>query len=177
MTEQAACALLKARFEKAGYSIQENVAFDEDGVAFEVDGFDAAKRVGYEYITDEAGDSWDVDNEVIAKLAARRDAGELFILVVGESEAPDAAALGRAADLFLGQLHELEGAAKPAQVKAKAAAPPAKSSAKKPEAKKSAPPKAARAKPAAKPATAKKTAAKPVTKKPAPAKKPAAKKK
>jgi hypothetical protein len=142
MTEQSACALLKARFEKAGYAIEENVAFDEDGVAFEVDGFDADKRVGYEYITDEAGDTWDVDNEVIAKLAARRDAGELFILVVGESEAPDAAALGRAADLFLGQLAEIERDAKP-----KKAAPAKKAAAaKKPAAKKAAPAK----KPAAK---------------------------
>jgi hypothetical protein len=160
MTEQSACALLKARFEKAGYAIAENVAFDEDGVAFEVDGFDAAKRVGYEYITDEAGDSWDVDNEVIAKLAARRDAGELFILVVGEAEAPDAAALGRAADLFLGQLAEIERdgkkPAKPAPAKKAAAKPAAKA--------------AAKAKPAPK------AAAKPAAKKPAP-KKPASKKK
>jgi hypothetical protein len=154
MTEQSACALLKARFEKAGYEISENVAFDEDGVAFEVDGFDAAKRVGYEYITDEAGDTWDVDNEVIAKLAQRRDAGELFILVVGESEAPDAAALGRAADLFLGQLAEIDGA-----------------SAKSPKAKH-----AAKAKPAAKSKVAAKPAAKKPATKPA-AKKPATKKK
>jgi hypothetical protein len=159
MTEQSACALLKARFEKAGYAISENVAFDEDGVAFEVDGFDAAKRVGYEYITDEAGDTWDVDNEVIAKLAARRDAGELFILVVGESDAPDAAALGRAADLFLGQLAEIEGdGKKPAKAK------PAKKDAPKAAAKKSAPAKAA-AKPAAK--TTRAAKAKPSAKKPA----------
>jgi len=159
MTEQAACALLKARFEKAGYEIEESVAFDEDGVAFEVDGFDAAKRVGYEYITDEAGDTWDVDNEVIAKLAARRDAGELFILIVGEADAPDAAALGRAADLFLGQLAEIEREAKPKK------APPTK----KPVAKQPAPAtKKHAAKPAAKkqpaPAT-KKQAAKPAAKK------------
>ena len=166
MTEASACALLKARFEKAGYAIAENVAFDEDGVAFEVDGFDAAKRVGYEYITDEAGDTWDVDNDVIAKLAERRDAGELFILVVGESEAPDAAALGRAADLFLGQLTEIERdgkkPAKAAAAKASAAkAPAAKSlAAKKPAAKKPAAKKPAAKKPAAKKPAAKKPAAK-----------------
>ena len=126
MTEKDACALLKARFQKAGYKIAENVAFDEDGIAFEVDGFDAAKRVGYEYVTDEAGDTWDVDSDVVSALEARRDAGELFILVVGEADAPDAAALGRAADLFLGQLVEDKPKAKkktdPAPKK-KAAAP------------------------------------------------------
>jgi hypothetical protein len=104
MTEKDACALLKARFEKAGYAITENVAFAEDGVAFEIDGFDAHKRVGYEYLTEEAGDGWDVDGDVIATLEGKRDAGELFILVVDEKDAADAAALGRAADVFLEQL-------------------------------------------------------------------------
>jgi len=137
MTEKDACALLKARFQKAGYKIAENVAFDEDGVAFEVDGFDAAKRVGYEYITDEAGDTWDVGSDVVAALEARRDAGELFILVVGEADAPDAAALGRAADLFLGQLAEIEADEKPKKKPAaKKKPPPTPPPKKKPAAKK-----------------------------------------
>jgi hypothetical protein len=134
MTEKDACALLKARFQKAGYKIVENVAFDEDGVAFDVDGFDAAKRVGYEYITDEAGDTWDVGSDVVAALEARRDAGELFILVVGEADAPDAAALGRAADLFLGQLAELDE--KPKKKPAAKKPPPTPPAKKKPAAKK-----------------------------------------
>jgi len=121
VTEKDACALLKARFEKAGYDIEENVAFDEDGISFEVDGYDADKRVGYEYVTDEAGDSWDVGSDVITALEAKRDAGELFILVVGEADAPDAAALGRAADLFLGQLEEDKPKKKSAAAPKKAA--------------------------------------------------------
>jgi hypothetical protein len=137
MTEKDACALLKARFQKAGYKIAENVAFDEDGIAFEVDGFDAAKRVGYEYVTDEAGDTWDVDSDVVSALEARRDAGELFILVVGEADAPDAAALGRAADLFLGQLAEIEANEKPKKKPAaKKKPPPTPPPKKKPAAKK-----------------------------------------
>ena len=138
MTEHDACALLKARFEKAGFKIAENVGFDEDGVKFEVDGFDADKRVGYEYLTEEAGDGWDVDGTVIAALEARRDAGELYILVVDEKDAADAAALTRAADVFLEQLEELsddddddKGDGKPADKK-----PAKKAAAKKPAAKK-----------------------------------------
>jgi hypothetical protein len=115
MTERDACKLLKARFEQAGYHIAENVALDEDGLAFEVDGFDAARRVGYEYITEEAGDSWDVDASAIT---ARRDAG-LFVLVVDEKDAPDATKLGAAADLFLAQLPPL--AKKPPPIPNKAA--------------------------------------------------------
>jgi hypothetical protein len=136
MTEHDACALLKARFEKAGFKIAERVAFDEDGVTFEVDGFDADKRVGYEYLTEEAGDGWDVDGTVIAALEARRDAGELYILVVDEKDAADAAALTRAADVFLEQLEDLDddddkGDGKPAAKK-----PAKRVAAKKPAAKK-----------------------------------------
>lgn len=104
MQERQASALLKARFESAGFTIAENVTLDEDGLRFEVDGFDADKRVGYEYVTAEAGDSWDVDGDVIAELAARRARGEIRILVVNEQEAPDEASLGRAADAFLAEL-------------------------------------------------------------------------
>ncbi|HEY0252596.1 MAG TPA: hypothetical protein VGC41_13770 [Kofleriaceae bacterium] len=134
MKEQAACALLKARFEKAGYHIEQNVTFDEDGVSFEVDGFDDEKRVGYEYLTEEAGDSWDVDSDVIAKLNERRDAGEVFILVVSEADAPDAKSLTSAADVFLEQLKP--AVKKPATKKPTAKKPTAKKpAAKKPAAK------------------------------------------
>ena len=126
MTERDACALLKARFEQAGYAIAENVPFDEHGIRFEIDGFDAEKRVGYEYVTDEAGDSWDVDGDVVAELDARRAAGELFVLVVAEADAPDARSLDQAAGVFLASLDEKP--TKPAKRSAakKAAAPPKK---------------------------------------------------
>ena len=104
MEERSACAQLKRRFEAAGFHIQENLRFDEDGVWFEIDGFDAARRVGYEYLTEEAGDGWDVDGTVIAKLAERRKRGELHVLVIDEADAPDAAALDRAIDGFLDEL-------------------------------------------------------------------------
>lgn len=102
--ERSACAQLKRRFEAAGFRIKENQRFDEDGMWFEIDGFDAARRVGYEYVTKEAGDGWDVDGSVIAKLAERRKRGELHVLVVDEADAPDAASLDQAIDAFLGEL-------------------------------------------------------------------------
>jgi hypothetical protein len=104
MDERAACELLKRRFEAAGYQIHENVPFDEDGIAFELDGFDPARRVGYEYVSEEAGDSWDVGDEVVAELARRCQAGELFVLVVDQARAPDAITLGAMADAFLGEI-------------------------------------------------------------------------
>ena len=107
-------------------------------IHFEIDGFDADKRVGYEYLTAEAGDSWDVDGEVVSALHARREAGELFILVVDEADAPDADSLGRVADMFLTQLDgataipKKKSAKKPAARTAKPtkAPKPAKSKAK-----------------------------------------------
>ena len=101
MEERKACAVLKARFERAGFHIEENRAFDEDGVQFEIDGFDPERRVGYEYITEEAGDGWDVDGVVIAALDAKRKAGDLHVLVVDERDAPDDASLSEAIDVFL----------------------------------------------------------------------------
>ena len=104
MDERAACALLKQRFEAAGFTIEDNRPFDEDGIRFEIDGFDPHRRVGYEYLTEEAGDSWDVDEAVIAALEERRARGDLHILIVDESRAPDPASLATAADAFLADL-------------------------------------------------------------------------
>lgn len=112
--ERAACALLKQRFEAAGFTIEENRAFEEDGIRFEIDGFDARHRVGYEYVTSEAGDSWDVDDGVIAALADRRRRGDLHVLVVAETEVPDAEMLGSAVDRFLSELREQGIPANPA---------------------------------------------------------------
>jgi hypothetical protein len=130
MQERMACALLKARFEAAGFHIAENVMFDEDGVRFEIDGFDAEARVGYEYVTEEAGDSWDVDDAVQHALAERRKNGELFVLVVSETEAPDEAAVGQRADAFLAELPKPK-ASKPPAKRAPAAKKPAAKRAKK----------------------------------------------
>ena len=131
MTERDACALLKARFEQAGYAIAENITLDEQGVNFEIDGYDADKRVGYEYVTEEAGDSWDVDGDVIDALNAARRAGELFVLVVNETDAPDSGSLGKAADAFIASLVEKPKQKKAVPAAKKKAPPPAKKPAKK----------------------------------------------
>jgi hypothetical protein len=122
--ERAACAQLKRRFEAAGFRIKENQTFDEDGVWFEIDGYDAARRVGYEYVTAEAGDGWDVDGDVIAQLTERRKSGELFVLVVDEAAAPDAASLDQAIDAFLAELPPPKAEAAAGPEKARTRPPP-----------------------------------------------------
>jgi hypothetical protein len=104
MEERKACALLKQRFEAAGFFIEENQPFDEAGVRFDMDGFDSKLRVGYEYVTRDAGDDWDVDGTVIAALEERRKRGELYVLVIDETHAPDEKSLYKATDAFLADL-------------------------------------------------------------------------
>src|ERR1041385_7522581 len=87
--ERAACAHLKRRFEAAGFRIKENQTFDEHGVWFEMDGFDAERRVGYEYVTAEAGDGWDVDGEVIAALGQGRGGGAVHVPGIRGEGAPE----------------------------------------------------------------------------------------
>jgi hypothetical protein len=134
MDERQACALLKDRFEAAGFHIEENVIFDEDGVRFDIDGFDADARVGYEYLTDEAGDGWDVDTAVKAKLEVRRKKGEVFIFIVDEAAAPDEKTLIKLTEAFLSNVKPSGN--KPS--KPAAAAPAKKPPAKRPAAKKTA---------------------------------------
>lgn len=132
MEERVACAQLKKRFEAAGFQIKENQPFDEHGVRFDIDGFDAARRVGYEYVTAESGDGWDVDDDVIAALAERRTRGELHVLIVDEADAPDAASLDAAIDAFLKTVPA--GGVSPAAAAPPAAATPAPTPAPSPKA-------------------------------------------
>ena len=106
MNERSGTALLKRRFEAAGLQIAENVPFDEGGVRFQVDGWDAARRVGYEYVTTEAGDREELPPEVLAALDERMARGELCLLIVDELDAPEEGLLERAASGFLDELVE-----------------------------------------------------------------------
>ncbi len=124
MEERKASELLKRRFEAAGFRITESFDFGAHGLRFDLDGFDAEAKVGYEYVTDEAGDGWDVDDTVIAKLTALRESGELSVLVIDEDEAKDEASLTRLADEFLAELKERGLGAKAAAASAESPKPP-----------------------------------------------------
>lgn len=164
MREAEAAAMMRARFEAAGFAIETNVMLEHGDLRFEIDGYDRRHRVGYEYLTEEAGDSWDVDDAVVGELAARRRRGELFILIIDERDAPDEASVAGRVDAFLGELA------------ANGVGPAAKPTAAKPTAKPKKPTAAKPTKPtAAKPTAAKPTAAKPTAKPKAKAKSKSAK--
>lgn len=100
LTEAEGCALLKARFEAAGFHIAEHQRFTAHGVDVSLDGIDAAKGVGYEFITTEAGDRPEFTREVIATLEAAMGRGELRLLLVDEADV-DGDGLSFAAERFL----------------------------------------------------------------------------
>jgi hypothetical protein len=104
MDEREGCALLAARFAAAGLAVAEHVRFQEGGLDVTLDGWDAARRVGYEYITTAAGDRAEFTPEVVAALEARMQKGELYLLLLDERELPDGELLTRAADGFLAEV-------------------------------------------------------------------------
>lgn len=97
LDEASARRLFAGRFRAAGLRIVEDVTLDVDGVTLVVDGFDPARRVGYEYVAaEEQGVELDQgERERLAGLAAVR------ILV---AEPAPAAELERAIAAFLAEL-------------------------------------------------------------------------
>lgn len=104
LDEQKGTALLKERFTKAGYSIQENFAYEVDGVTVHLDGFDPERKVGYEFLTTAAGDREELTPAVVEALEARAEDGKAWILLIDEIEAPEESDLAMAAERFLEQV-------------------------------------------------------------------------
>jgi hypothetical protein len=101
LSEAAGCALLTKLFRARGYSIRRNVAFREKGISFDIDGWDAKARVGFEFLSSEKDDHDDLSLQEFERLKDAEHRGELFIFVVDEVEPLSAAALRDAAESFL----------------------------------------------------------------------------
>lgn len=101
LDEQRGTALLKERFQKAGYQIQENYAYPVAGVTVHLDGYDPERSVGYEFLTTAAGDREEMTPAVIEALEAGAEDGTAWVLLVDEVEAPEEDDLKLAADRFL----------------------------------------------------------------------------
>ncbi len=117
LSEPEGCRILTEVFASRGFSLQANVPFDEGGVAFNVDGWDAAARVGFEYRTHEAGDHLDLSDEEIGRLGLRMERGELYLLIVDDERIPDAATLALHAGRFLDEVATRPAAATKANKK------------------------------------------------------------
>ncbi len=101
MDERQGAAILKQVFERAGCAIVEAFSLELDARTVSLDGWDAARRVGFEIVTTEAGDREEFTPDVVAELEARMERGELHVFLVDEAHVPDAATLERAAGRFL----------------------------------------------------------------------------
>jgi hypothetical protein len=97
-------ALLLALFTAAGYAITQNHHFHEGDIEVDLDGWDPSARVGYEYITQEAGDYVQFTPATLGLFEARMEQGELFVLLIDDHEAVTAPSLEAAAKSFLAEL-------------------------------------------------------------------------
>jgi hypothetical protein len=101
MNEREGRAVLRARFEAAGLHIVEDHRLEVDGHVVVADGFDAARGIGYEYLTREAGDHEELAAPVVAALEAHAEAGDLVLFLIDEVDVGGPDELGALADRFL----------------------------------------------------------------------------
>jgi hypothetical protein len=102
LSESEGCRVLTEAFKSRGYHIVNNVPFAEEGVAFDVDGWDAAARVGFEYRTH--ADKVDLTDQEVGRLGARMERGELYLFIIDDQQVPDAASLASYAEQFLDEI-------------------------------------------------------------------------
>jgi hypothetical protein len=102
MKEGVGRAILRAIFEEHGLSMVEDVEVTLGTTTVVLDGWDEARRVGYEVLTSEAGDREAFPPEVVAELEAAMRRGEATILLVDLD--PSEELLRRAAEGFLAEL-------------------------------------------------------------------------
>jgi hypothetical protein len=101
-------AVLRELFTRAGFEIVEDYPFNEDGVEVSLDGFDPVRRVGYEFMTREAGDFEDFTGHEIGELMRRNQSGNVHILLVDGEGRPDKTMLEYLARKFLKQVIEID---------------------------------------------------------------------
>lgn len=145
LSEAEGCDLLARLFRARGYTITRNVRFHEYGVEFDVDGWDAEARVGFEYLTSEDDDHDDLSLVEYQALMTEQRRGGLSLFIIDEVEPISAADLEEMANEFLDEVsaaRKTRRARKPAPkkgakpaAKPAAKAPPKKKAAKKPAAK------------------------------------------
>ncbi|MFM7109074.1 MAG: hypothetical protein ACKOZU_10865 [Planctomycetaceae bacterium] len=104
LSEDEGCDLLARAFRARGYAIKRNVRFREYDVEFQVDGWDAKARVGFEFLSSEAHDHDDLTLGEFKRLMAAQQRGELALFIVDESEQLTAPDLAAAAEEFLDEV-------------------------------------------------------------------------
>ena len=104
VNEREGCERLSAIFRAAGYEIATDVPLALDAGTVHLDGWDATRKVGFEFITTEAGDRAEFSPSVIAEIETRMERGELYLFLIDEALTPRPETLDRAAERFLATL-------------------------------------------------------------------------
>jgi hypothetical protein len=104
LSETEGCDLLARLFRARGYAVARNLLFREYGVEFHVDGWDAQKRVGFEFLSSEDDDHDDLDLAEYQTLSAAQQRGELALFIIDEVEPLSAADLALQANEFLDEV-------------------------------------------------------------------------
>ena len=106
LSETEGCELLARLFRARGYAIARNLVFREYGVEFHVDGWDAKKRVGFEFLSSEDDDHDDLSLSEYQALGAAQQRGELALFIIDEVEPLSAADLALQANEFLDEVDD-----------------------------------------------------------------------
>ncbi len=102
LSEHEGCEVLTRVFEAHGYQLQAHHPLSlPSGARVSLDGYDPQQKVGFEYITNEAGDRQELTPEVIEELEDGIEAGHFMLLLVDELDISDAAELEQLARRFL----------------------------------------------------------------------------
>lgn len=102
LSEQEGCQVLLRAFEAAGYRMQTHYSLElPSGARISLDGYDPERKVGFEYITDEAGDRQELTPAVVEELEDAIQAGNFALLLVDELEVAEADELAALARQFL----------------------------------------------------------------------------
>jgi len=106
LSETEGCELLARLFRARGYAIERNLLFREYGVEFHIDGWDAKKRVGFEFLSSEDDDHDDLSLAEYQTLGTAQQRGELALFIIDEVEPLSAADLALQANEFLDEVAE-----------------------------------------------------------------------
>lgn len=101
MNEREGSERLRDIFNEAGCSIETNVPLHLEAGTVTLDGWDSERKIGFEFITGEAGDRAQFSASVIAEIETRMGRGELYLFLLDEAIAPRPESLDRAAHRFL----------------------------------------------------------------------------
>jgi len=104
LSEGEGVRLLREEFVRAGLAIVERAPFEAGGTILSLDGYDPERRVGFEFVTTEAGDRKAYGPEIVAALDRKMEEEKAFLLLVDEWDVEGVADLVLVARRFLDEL-------------------------------------------------------------------------